>query len=116
MTGLLLRWIVSIAALLVVANVVPGIRVSGTQAILIAPILIGFVNATLGALLKLLSFPVTIITLGLSSLAINALMLMLVAYLVDGFRVDGFLAAFFGSILLSITNWVLRLFLPRKDD
>ncbi len=116
MTGLLLRWIISIAALLIVANVVPGIGVSGTKAILIAPVLIGFVNATLGTLLKMLSFPVTILTLGMSSLAINGLMLMLVAYLVDGFRVDTFFAAFFGSILLSITNWVLRLFLPRKDD
>lgn len=111
-----MRWIVSIVALLIVANTVPGIGISGTQAILVAPVAIGFVNATLGALLKILSFPVTIVTLGLSALAINALMILLVSRLVDGFRVDGFLPAFFGGILLSITNWVLRLFVPRKDD
>lgn len=116
MTGLLIRWLISIAALLVVAHTVPGISVTGTQAILVAPILIGLVNATLGAILKLLSFPITILTLGLSSLVINALMLMLVARIVDGFRVDGFAAAFFGSILLSLTNWVLRLFFSRSGD
>lgn len=116
MKGLLLRWLASVAALLIVAHTVPGVRVAGTWAILTAPILIGFVNATLGALLKLLSFPVTILTLGLSSLVINALMMMLAARLIDGFSVDGFVSAFFGSILLSITNWVLRLIVPRKDD
>lgn len=114
MTWLLLRWAASVLALLVATYVVPGIKVLDWQTALAAPIVIGFVNATLGNILKLFSLPLTILTLGISSLVINALMLLLVSYFVTGFQVSGFVAAFLGSIVLSIANWVFRAVLTPK--
>jgi putative membrane protein len=115
MSGLVFRWVASVLALLIVANVVPGIRLLDWQTALVAPVIIGFVNATLGGMLKLLSFPITVLTLGISALVINALMLLLVSYFVKGFRVDGFVPAFIGSILLTFTNWILRKVLEPKE-
>lgn len=102
------------------AHVIKGFNVSSFQSALIAAVVIGLVNSTLGLVLKFLSFPWIILTLGIASLVINALMLMLAAYFVDGFSVDGFIPAFIGSILMSISNFVLRLIAPdlskKKDD
>src|SRR5712671_4347167 len=94
MTHLLINWLLSALSLVIVAHVIPGFQISGFAAALIASIVIGFVNGTLGLLLKILTFPLTIITLGLFWLIINALMLKVAAALVPGFRIDGFLPAF----------------------
>ena len=75
---------------------------------MIASIVIGFVNGTLGFLLKIVTFPLTIVTLGLFWLVINALMLKLAAALVPGFRINGFWPAFFGAIVLTLVNLVFR--------
>ncbi|SRR5260221_293388 len=115
MEKLLLRWVISAAALLFTAYVIPGISVSGIGAAFIAAAIIGLINATLGTILKVLTFPVTIITLGLFSLVINALMLMLAASVVSGFFVSGFLAAFFGSIVMSIVSAILGSLIPHED-
>jgi putative membrane protein len=88
--------------------VVPGIYVSGIGAALIAALVIGFVNATIGVVLKILTFPLTLITLGLFWLIINALMLKFASALVPGFQVRGFFAAFVGAIVLSLVNMLLR--------
>lgn len=114
--GLLLRWLIGTVSLLAVAYLVPGISVNSFFTAVIAALVIGLVNATVGAVLKFLTFPLTVLTLGLAWLVINALMLMLAAYLVDGFRVAGFGSAFVGSIVLSIVNWLISLFVPKKDD
>ena len=106
---MLLNWIFSAIAVWIVAQVVPGIHVSGPTAALIAALVIGFVNATLGTVLKIITFPLTVLTLGLFWLVINALMLEVAAALVPGFRIDGFLPAFFGAIVLSLVNMVLRM-------
>lgn len=111
MMRILLGWAISAVALYVVTQVVPGVGVSGWKAAFIAALMIGLVNATLGNLLKLLTLPIGCITLGISGLIINALMFMLAAYLIDGFTVSGFLAAFFGSILMTGVNWVLDMVL-----
>src|SRR5216117_2096780 len=101
MTHLLVNWLLSALSLVIVAHVIPGFQISGFAAALIASIVIGFVNGTLGLLLKILTFPLTILTLGIFWLVINALMLQLAAALVPGFYVAGFLSAFFGAIVLS---------------
>jgi len=106
---LLLNWILSALAVWIVSQIVPGIYVSGPVAALIAGLVIGFINATIGALLKILTFPLTLITLGIFWLVINALMLEIAAALVPGFRIDGFLPAFFGAIVLSLVNMALRM-------
>ncbi len=108
MWNLLVHWTISAISLLVVAYIIPGIRVDGLGPALIAPLVIGLVNATVGFILKIVTFPIAILSLGIFLLVINALMLMFAAYLVPGFAVAGFLSAFFGAIVMSIVSMVLR--------
>lgn len=106
---LLVNWILAALAVWIVAHLISGISVSGFKGALVAALVIGFINATIGALLKILTFPLTLLTLGLFWLVINALMLELASVLLaPGFQVHGFLAAFIGAILLSLVNMVLR--------
>jgi len=113
---LLLSWILTALAVWIVAQVVPGLYVRGAAAALIAALVIGFINATLGALLKIITFPLTILTLGIFWFVINALMLELASALVPGFQVRSFGAAFIGAIVLSVVNLLLKaIVMPSKD-
>ncbi|MFZ0543537.1 MAG: phage holin family protein [Candidatus Sulfotelmatobacter sp.] len=113
---LLLNWVLSALAVWIVSKIVPGISVSGPVAALIAALVIGFINATVGVLLKILTFPLTLITLGLFWFVINALMLKFASALVSGFQVRTFTAAFLGAILLSVVNVLLKwLVYPTQD-
>jgi putative membrane protein len=105
---LLLNWLLSAIAVWVMAQLVPGIHVNGIAAALIAALAIGFINATLGAALKILTFPLTLLTLGIFWFVINALMLELAAAVVPGFYVRTFGAAFIGAIVLSLVNLLLK--------
>ncbi len=111
MLMLLARWIVNAAALLLVAYIYPGVHVESFLAALIAALVLGLVNAFIRPLLVILTFPVTLITLGLFLFVINALLFWLVAEVVHGFTVGGFWAALVGSILYSlitlVTSWLL---------
>src|SRR5437868_3181949 len=98
---LLVHWVLSALALMLVSRFVPGFAVSGFIAALIAAVVIGFINGTFGFFLKVLTFPFTIITFGLFLLVINALMLRLASFLVPGFYVDGTAAAFKGALALA---------------
>lgn len=114
---LLLHWILSAIAVWIVAHIVPGIYVSGWQSALIAALVIGLINATLGLLLKIVTFPLTILTLGLFWFVINAMMLELAASLVNGFYVRNFVAALIGAVMLSLVSSVLQwLIMPRRAD
>jgi putative membrane protein len=95
---------------MIVAYIFPGIQLQGMGAALIAPIVIGLINATIGLIVKIITFPLTILTLGIFWLIINALMLQLAAALVPGFYVADFWSAFFGAIVLSIVSMILRSF------
>ncbi|MCC7153080.1 MAG: phage holin family protein [Bryobacterales bacterium] len=106
--SLLIRWLVTAVSLLIVAYLIPGFQVSGIKAALIAAVVIGLVNATIGLLLKIVTFPLTLLTLGVFYLVINALMLMLASQFVDGFKLSGFWAAFFGGIVLSLVSAILH--------
>ena len=108
MTHLLINWLLSALSLVIVAHVINGFQISGFSAALIAALVIGFVNGTVGFFLKLITLPLTILTLGLFWLVINALMLELASALVPGFRINGFVPAFFGAIVLSLVNMLLR--------
>jgi putative membrane protein len=112
---LLLTWILNAAALLVVAHFVRGFHLSGFVAALIAAVVIGLVNATLGLVLKVVTFPLAVLTLGVFWLVVNALMLMVASALVPGFRIDGFWPAFWGGISLSILNVLIRLLMPERE-
>ncbi|MEP7068049.1 MAG: phage holin family protein [Usitatibacter sp.] len=108
---LIARWIVNAAALLLVAYLYPGVQVESFVASLVAALVLGLVNAFIRPLLVILTFPVTLITLGLFLFVINALLFWLVAEVVHGFTVSGFWAALVGSILYSlitlVTSWLL---------
>src|SRR5262249_58427693 len=100
MLALLINWLLSALSLIIVAHVVRGFNVTSFGTALIAAIVIGLVNATLGLFLKIVTFPLTLITLGIFWFVINAMMLKLAATLVSGFTIEGFVPAFFGAIVL----------------
>jgi putative membrane protein len=105
---LLVNWLFSALALIIVAHVAPGFYVRDLLAALAAAAVIGLINATLGLLLKILTAPLTLVTFGAFLLVINALMLMLASSILRGFEVRGFWAALIGSIALSLVNLGLR--------
>src|SRR5207248_10491581 len=98
---MLLHWLLSAVTLLLVAHFVPGFYVSGLGAALIAAVVIGLVNATLGLFLKVLTFPLTILSFGVFLLVINALMLTMAAAVLPGFEAPGFWPAVAGAALIS---------------
>jgi putative membrane protein len=108
MRHLLVNWLLSAVSLAIVAAIVPGIEIAGFGTALIAALVIGLVNATLGFFLKIVTFPLTLLTLGVFLIVINALMLKVAAALMTGFRVQGFLPAIVGAILLSLVHMLLR--------
>jgi putative membrane protein len=103
----LIRLLINMATIMIIAYLFPSlIWVDGWVSVLAAAFLLGIVNALIRPIFVLLTLPLTLITLGLFLLVINALMLWLVAGLVGGFHVSGFWGAFFGSILISLISWV----------
>ncbi len=108
MTKLLVHWLLSALCLLLVARFVPGFFVTSLGTALVAAVVIGLVNGTLGVLLKIVTFPLTILTFGVFWLLINALMLKVAALFVPGFEVRGLWPAFWGGIILSLLNMAVR--------
>jgi len=114
MGRLIAHWVLSALCILLVARFVPGISVRGFGTALLAAVIIGFVNGTLGFLLKILTFPLIILTFGILWIIINALMLKFAAFFVPGFDVQGFLPAIWGAIILSLLNIAIRQVLRRS--
>jgi len=116
------RLLVNAAALFVATRIVPGVSYSGGVAPMLAVALIfGIVNAVIGTISKIVTFPIIILTLGLFILVINGLMLMLTSALPEalglGFDVRGFWAAFWGALVVSLVSTLLSLFIrDRRDD
>ena len=111
---LLLHWILSALALIVVAHLVPGFHVAGLVPALIAALVIGLLNATIGVFLKIVTFPLTIITLGIFLLVINGVMILLASAVVPGFHVTGLIPAFWGALVLALLGMLIRA-IVRKD-
>ena len=108
MIGLLIQWLLYAIALLIVSRLVPGFVVAGLWPAMIAALVVGLLNATLGFFLKVVTFPLSIITLGIFLLVINALMILLASSIVRGFRVSGFVPAFWGAVVLALLGMVIR--------
>jgi len=104
----LIHWILSGVALIVVANILPGIQVDGFGAAMIAALVIGLVSATVGIVLKIVLLPFIFLTLGVLYFLINGFMLKLASEIVPGFRVNGCLPAVLGSILLTLVDFLLN--------
>jgi putative membrane protein len=115
MAKLLAHWVLSALCLLLVARFVPGFFVRGFGTALIAAVVIGLVNGTIGMLLKIITFPLTIITFGIFWLLINALMLKFAAVFVPGFEVRGLWPAFCGGLILSLLNMTVRQLLKSRS-
>lgn len=121
---LLIVWLINALALLALPYVVPSVQVQSFYTALIAALLLGMVNALIRPLLVLLTLPVTVLTLGLFILVINALLFWFVASFVEGFNVTGFWSAFFGAIVYALISWVAstlvfgppRVVVVRHDD
>lgn len=110
MIKLLIHWVLSALVLLVVSRFVPGFHVPSLQAALVAALVIGLLNGTLGLLLKIVTFPITILTLGLFLLVINALMILLAAHIVTGFHVHGWIPALWGAVALALMGMAVHAF------
>ena len=116
MAKLILRVVINAVALWVAAYVVPGIGVTDqVTGLLVAAVVFGVVNALIKPIVSLVSCPITVLTLGLFTLVINALMLMLTDYFAPGFNVDGFIPALIGGLVVGVVSTVLSFVLVDKD-
>lgn len=108
MRGWIIHWLLSGVALLIVANILPGIQVDSFGSALIAAFVIGLVSATVGLILKIILLPFILLSLGIVWFLINGFMLKLASEFVPGFRVYGCFTAVVGSILLTLVDYVLN--------
>jgi putative membrane protein len=104
----LIHWLLSAIGIMVVANLIPGFYVNDLQSALLAALVIGVLNATLGFFLKVITFPFAILTFGVFLLLINAAMIMLAAKIVPGFIVYGWGPAFWGALVLALIGMLIR--------
>ena len=106
MRGFLVRLLITALGLWVADQLLPGIVITGTGALIVSALLLGFVNALIRPIIFIHTLPLTIMTLGLFILIVNGISLALVAWLVPGFHVAGLWSATWGAIIVSLTSWV----------
>ena len=111
MNGLVIRWVLTSVALWLTSRLVSGIVVDGVLPLVLAAIVLGFVNAIVRPLVLVLTLPFNILTLGLLTFVINGAMLKLTAGVVPGFHVEGFWSAVGGAFLLSVISFLLSMFI-----
>ncbi|HOG17594.1 MAG TPA: phage holin family protein [Syntrophales bacterium] len=111
--GLVLRWLVLTVAILAASYLIEGIHVAGFFSAFFAAAVLGVLNAFLRPVLILLTLPVNVLTFGLFTFIINAVLLLMVSGVISGFEVRGFWTAVFGSLVVSIVSWLLNVFIGR---
>src|SRR5262249_6800839 len=102
------RLVISALGLLVVGRLIPGFQIEGFGTALLAALVLGFVNATLGPVLAILTLPLTVVTFGLFHFVVMAFLIWIATWVVPGFHVSGFFPAFFGAIVLALVSTLLR--------
>ncbi len=102
--SIIIRWVINALALMFVAYILPNIDISGFYIALITALILGLINAFIRPFLLLITLPINILTLGLFTFVINALLFWFVASFIEGFNVAGFWAAFFGALIFSIIS------------
>ncbi|KKQ78622.1 MAG: hypothetical protein UT02_C0061G0007 [Parcubacteria group bacterium GW2011_GWC2_38_7] len=109
---MILRWLINAIGLLAIGYFIPGIEVSGLYSAMVLVVVIGLVNAVLGMVLKLITWPINILTLGLSNLVINAIILGLVAKYIQGFDIQVWWAAVLAAIIYTVvttfSSWLYK--------
>jgi putative membrane protein len=116
MKGILIRWLVSTAAVLAASWFLDGIHISGFLPALLAAGLLGILNAVFRPVLIVLTLPINILTIGLFTFVINAFLLKMVSFLISGFDVHGFWTAVFGAIIIGAVSWFLNMFIGSKGS
>lgn len=106
--GFLVRFLGTAGALILVTKFVPGFTVDSFYIALVVAVILGVLNITIKPILSILTLPLNIITLGLFSFVINAVLLILVSSFVEGFEVTGFVPALIGSVIIAVAGWVLH--------
>ncbi|CDE43428.1 putative uncharacterized protein [Clostridium sp. CAG:768] len=113
---LLVRWILFALAIVFVAWLVPGIEVENFQSAMLVTVIIALINIFIRPLIVFITLPINILTLGIFTLVINALLLMLAGYLAPGVDVEGFLSAFIGSVVLAFLGLIINMVTIDKAD
>ncbi len=114
MKSLFLRWLINTGAIVLASYLIRGIHIESVWVAVIAAALLGIINAFLRPILILLTLPINILTLGLLTFVINGFLFYAVSWVVKGFEIKSFWAAFFGALIISIVNWLCSgLFHPR---
>ena len=111
MNGIFLRWLILTFAIIATSYLIDGIQVSGFLSAFFAAAILGILNAFFRPILLILTLPVNILSLGLFTFVINAIVLMMVSGVISGFEVSGFWSAVFGSLLISLVSWFLTSFI-----
>ena len=109
--GLFIRWLILTIAILVTSYLLDGIHSTGIFSALFAAAILGILNAFIRPILLIVTLPINLLTLGLFTFIINALLLNFVSFLIPGFEVYGFWSAVFGSLLISLVSWLLTSFI-----
>lgn len=115
MPQFLITWLITAVSLLITAHFIPGFELKGIAAAAIAAVVIGLVNAIVRPILFWLTLPITILTLGLFTFVLNALTIWIASGLTPGFRIDGFIPALIGSLVLAIVSGLLNAIFDRSE-
>lgn len=111
---LILRWLISASALMLIAMYVPGIKVVNFYSALIAALIFGLINALIRPIAIVLTLPINLLTLGIFTLIINAGMFWLASTIVKGFYVMGFWPAFWGALIMWLVAWMINMLMGKK--
>jgi putative membrane protein len=114
MRGIFIRWLILTVAIIIASYLLEGIRVSGFFSAFFAAAMLGILNAFFRPIIFILTLPINIMTLGLFTFVINAIMLMMASGVISGFEVSGFWSAVFGSLSISIVSWILTSFINKR--
>ncbi|MBW2605669.1 MAG: phage holin family protein [Deltaproteobacteria bacterium] len=114
MKGIFLRWLILTFSIIATSYLIEGIQVSGFLSAFFAAAILGILNAFFRPILLILTLPVNILSLGLFTFVINAVVLMMVSGVISGFEVYGFWSAVFGSLLISLVSWLLTSFISER--
>ncbi len=114
MKGLMIRWLLLTISIILTSHLIDGIYVRSFASALFAALVLGILNALFRPILLIITLPINILTLGLFTFVINALLLKMVSGVVPGFYVHGFFSAVFGSLLISLVSWLLSSFVNER--
>jgi len=112
--GLLVRWLVLTAAIIIASYLISGIEISGFFSAFFAAAILGILNIFFRPILFILTLPINLLTFGLFTFVINALLLKMASGVIEGFQVHGFWSAVFGALVISVLNWLLNSFINEQ--